>query len=73
MAKKPMWTLVPVGKAMLMVTAEVPLPGEEEVLNKTVTQLTAITGIPWFFMGDTTIMDETTMKEIAERYYGIKR
>lgn len=73
MVKKSMWTLVPVGSAMLMITEEVPLAGEVDQLNEVVQKLTELTGIPWFFIGSTKMVDEEAVKEIAERYYGIKK
>ena len=68
-----MWRLVPVGKAMLMVTEETPFEEEKDAINEMVRQLIDLTGIPWIFIGNAKLEDENTVREIAERYYGIKR
>jgi hypothetical protein len=67
------WTLVPVGKAMLMITKETPFPEEKDTINEMIDRLIKITGIPWIFIGDAELTDEATVKEIAERFYGIRR
>lgn len=68
-----MWTIVPVGKGILMLTEETPTPEEAPDINRMIDQLITITGIPWVFIGNATLLDEKTVKEIAERFYGIKR
>lgn len=66
------WTLVPAGKAMLMISKETPFPEERSKINEMIDQLIKLTGMPWIFIGDAEIVDEEVVKAIAEMYYGIR-
>ncbi len=68
-----MWTIVPVGKGILMITDETPLEEEVPRINEMINRLIKITGIPWVFIGNASLVSEEAVKEIAERFYGIKR
>ncbi len=68
-----MWTIVPVGKGILMLTEETPTEEEAPRINEMINRLIKITGIPWVFIGNATLVSEEAVKEIAERFYGIKR
>jgi len=67
------WTLVPIGKAVLMLHPEVPTNEQLKQSRDMVSMLMKITGVPWIVMFSAELADEKTVKEIAERYFGIKR
>jgi len=67
------WTLIPVGGVIIMVTeASVPR-SEMEHLQETGSELKKITGVPWIFLPDTKLIDAETVREIADRLAGVER
>ena len=66
------WKIVPIGKAILMLHPE---EGTEEQYMRArdmCEHLIRITGMPWICLFSADLVDAKTVKEIAERFYGIK-
>lgn len=67
------WTIVPIGAAVLVISPDQPSAKEYSMIRDMTHELIKITGIPWVFIGNSVLADEKVIKEIAERFYGIKR
>lgn len=67
------WKIVPIGKAVLMLHPDAATPDQYQQAREMANKLMDITGIPWICIFQADLVDGDTVKEIAERFYGLKR